>query len=133
LVDTATFPLVLLSHLCLAARLGLKVAFVGVCGDDVFGSFMLNEMQKREVDVSNVIVRVGEQTGLSVILSSGSDRAILTHLGLIAALRAADIPDGLLRYHAISCGFVFCRLTSSPICRPLPRARLRPDTCWIPL
>jgi sugar/nucleoside kinase (ribokinase family) len=32
-----------------------------------------------------------------VILSTGSDRAILTHLGLIAALRAEDIPDSLLR------------------------------------
>jgi sugar/nucleoside kinase (ribokinase family) len=82
---------------CGAARLGLRVAFTGVCGDDVFGRFMLAEMQKREVDVSNVIVRMGEQTGLSVILSTGFDRAILTHLGLIAALRAADIPDTLLR------------------------------------
>ena len=30
---------------CGAARLGLRVAFIGVCGDDVFGHFMLNEMQ----------------------------------------------------------------------------------------
>lgn len=80
---------------CGAARLGLKVAFIGVCGDDVFGRFMLDEMQKRHVDVSNVIVREG-QTGLSVILVSGADRAILTHTGLIAALKASDITDGLL-------------------------------------
>jgi sugar/nucleoside kinase (ribokinase family) len=82
---------------CGAARLGLKVAFIGVCGDDVFGSFMLTAMQKREVDVSNVILRKDGVTGLSVILSSGADRAILTHLGLIPALQASDIPDALLR------------------------------------
>ncbi|MBK8617599.1 MAG: carbohydrate kinase family protein [Anaerolineales bacterium] len=82
---------------CGAARLGLKVAFIGVCGDDVFGRFMLDEMQKRNVDVSHVIIRSGGQTGLSVILNRNVDRAILTHSGLIADLQASDIPDDLLR------------------------------------
>jgi sugar/nucleoside kinase (ribokinase family) len=82
---------------CGAARLGLKVAFIGVCGDDVFGRFMRAEMQARGVDISNVIVRADGQTGLSVILNRGADRAILTHPGLIAALRASDISDALLR------------------------------------
>jgi sugar/nucleoside kinase (ribokinase family) len=82
---------------CGAARLGLRVAFIGVCGDDVFGRFMLDEMQKRNVDVSNVIVRSGGQTGLSVILNRDVDRAILTHPGLIADLQASDISDDLLR------------------------------------
>ncbi|MBC7878160.1 MAG: carbohydrate kinase family protein [Anaerolineales bacterium] len=81
---------------CGAARLGLRVAFIGVCGDDVFGHFMLDEMQKRNVDVSNVIIRSGGQTGLSVILNQEVDRAILTHLGLIADLQASDISDSLL-------------------------------------
>jgi sugar/nucleoside kinase (ribokinase family) len=82
---------------CGAARLGLKVAFIGVCGDDLFGQFMLDAMQARSVDVSNIIRVSGGQTGLSVILNSSSDRAILTHPGLIATLRASDIPDNLLR------------------------------------
>jgi sugar/nucleoside kinase (ribokinase family) len=81
---------------CGAARLGMQVAFIGVCGDDVFGHFMLDEMQKRNVDVSNVIIRSDGQTGLSVILNQGVDRAILTHPGLMATLRASDIPDTLL-------------------------------------
>jgi sugar/nucleoside kinase (ribokinase family) len=82
---------------CGAARLGLKVAFIGVCGDDLFGHFMLDELEKRGVDISNVIVRADGQTGLSVILNQGADRAILTHLGLIAALKATDISDDLLQ------------------------------------
>jgi sugar/nucleoside kinase (ribokinase family) len=81
---------------CGAARLGLKVAFIGVCGDDVFGRFMLDEMQTRGVDISNVIILPGGRTGLSVILSRGADRAILTHSGLIAALKAEDVTDNLL-------------------------------------
>jgi sugar/nucleoside kinase (ribokinase family) len=82
---------------CGAARLGLKVAFVGICGDDVFGRYMLDEMQKRNVDVSNVIIRQDGQTGLSVIFNLESDRAILTYPGLIPALQASDVPDALLR------------------------------------
>jgi len=58
---------------------------------------MLDEMQKHGVDVSPVIVRQVGQTGLSVILNRGADRAILTHPGLIAALRASDIPEALLQ------------------------------------
>ncbi|MEY2819680.1 MAG: hypothetical protein RL275_3143 [Chloroflexota bacterium] len=81
---------------CGAARLGLNVAFIGLCGDDVFGHFMLDEMSKRGVDVSHVIVRKDGQTGLSVILNNGIDRAILTHSGLIADLQASDIADSLL-------------------------------------
>ena len=98
LVDSAALTIGSSSAIfaCGAARLGLKVAFIGVCGDDVFGKFMLDEMSKRGVDVSNVIVHAGGQTGLSVILNQGSDRAILTHPGLIAELRASDIADSLL-------------------------------------
>ncbi len=81
---------------CGAARLGFKVAFIGKCGDDVFGRFMLDEMQKRGVDIGNVIVSRTESTGLSVILNNGVDRAILTHSGLIPELQASDIADSLL-------------------------------------
>jgi sugar/nucleoside kinase (ribokinase family) len=98
IVDSATLTLGSSSAIfaCGAARLGLRVAFIGVCGDDVFGRFMLDQMSKRDVDVSNVIIRSDEPTGLSVILNHQLDRAILTHPGLIPELRASDIPDGLL-------------------------------------
>jgi sugar/nucleoside kinase (ribokinase family) len=82
---------------CGAARLGLKVAFAGVCGDDFFGRFMLAEMTKRGIDISHIVVDPALQTGLSVILNRGGDRAILTHPGCIAALRAEQIPDDLLK------------------------------------
>jgi sugar/nucleoside kinase (ribokinase family) len=104
LVDSAALTIGSSSAIfaCGAARLGLRVAFIGVCGEDVFGRFMLAEMQKRNVDVSNVILRPDGQTGLSVILNQPFDyaqgeRAILTHLGLMADLGALDIPDRLLR------------------------------------
>ena len=99
LVDSASLTIGSSSAIfaCGAARLGLRVAFVGVCGDDVFGRFMLDEMRKREVDTSNVLIRQGGETGFSVILNQGADRAILTYLGLIAALQASDISGSLLQ------------------------------------
>ncbi len=82
---------------CGAARLGMKVAFAGVCGDDAFGRFMLEELQKHGVDTSHVTVLPGGSTGVSVILNRHSDRAILTFPGLITALRSSDIADETLR------------------------------------
>jgi sugar/nucleoside kinase (ribokinase family) len=82
---------------CGAARLGLRVAFIGKCGDDLFGRFMLEEMRKRAVDTSPVIVDPLLSTGLTVILNKGDDRAMLTFPGAIGALRADEIPNDLLR------------------------------------
>src|SRR5512137_2246938 len=53
---------------CGAARLGLKVAILGVIGADLFGRFMLDELSKAGVDVSGVIVDPLQPNGLSVIL-----------------------------------------------------------------
>ena len=99
LVDSAVLAIGSSSAIfaCGAARLGLKVAFIGKCGDDIFGRFMLVEMQKRDINIENVLVVPGQATGLSVVLNRGVDRAIMTHLGLIPALTAEDIPDDLLR------------------------------------
>jgi sugar/nucleoside kinase (ribokinase family) len=99
LVDSASLTIGSSSAIfaCGAARLGLKVAFIGKCGDDVFGRFMLDEMSMRGVDTENVILIPGESTGLSVILNRGADRAILTHPGLIPTLKAENVPDRLLR------------------------------------
>jgi sugar/nucleoside kinase (ribokinase family) len=82
---------------CGAARLGLRVAFAGVCGDDLFGRFMLEAMRTRGVDVSRVRRAPDERTGISVILNRVHDRAILTFLGAMGALRAEAIPSDLLR------------------------------------
>jgi sugar/nucleoside kinase (ribokinase family) len=88
---------------CGAVRLGLKVTFVGVCGADIFGRFMLDELSRRGVNVSGVIVDPAQSTGLSVILSRPGgdgvpgDRAILTHLGTINRLRAEQVTQPVLQ------------------------------------
>ena len=81
---------------CGAARLGLRVAMVGVVGDDPLGRFVLDALAARGVDTSACRVAANRATGASVILGNGTDRAILTALGTIADTRASDVPDALL-------------------------------------
>src|SRR5262245_10644863 len=81
---------------CGAARLGLRVALVGVVGDDALGRFMLEALASRGVDVSACRVASGRPAGASVILGNGADRAILTATGTIGDVRAADVPPALL-------------------------------------
>ncbi len=98
IVDDATLTIGSSSAIfaCGAARLGLRVAFIGKAGDDEFGRFMRRELDRRGIDTSGVVIDSALPTGLSVILSRQADRAILTHLGSIAALRFDEIDLSLL-------------------------------------
>ena len=100
LVDDATLTLGSSSAIfaCGAARLGLHVAFIGKVGDDDFGRFVRRELNRRGIDTSGIVIDPALPTGLSVILSRPSDRAILTHLGSIAALRFDDVDLALLSH-----------------------------------
>jgi sugar/nucleoside kinase (ribokinase family) len=79
-----------------AARLGLSVALVAAVGADPAGQFMLAQLAAEGVDVSAVLTRPDRPTGMTVALSQGGDRAILTALGAVASLTAAEVPGALL-------------------------------------
>lgn len=81
---------------CGAARLGLRVAFVGVVGEDPFGRFALDALDQAGIDVSGCRIDPTVPTGATVILSRGADRAILTAVGAMDRLRGDDIPRELL-------------------------------------
>jgi sugar/nucleoside kinase (ribokinase family) len=76
---------------CGAARLGLRTAICGVVGDDVFGRFMRDELEGRDVEVGGLIVEPDRPTGLTIVLARPADRAILTRTGTIADLRSNRI------------------------------------------
>lgn len=98
LLDDATLTLGSSSAICAcgAARLGLRVAFAGTVGDDLFGRFVLEALADRGVDTAAVRVKPAERTGIGVILVRGDDRAILTFPGSIATTQAKDIDLALL-------------------------------------
>jgi sugar/nucleoside kinase (ribokinase family) len=76
---------------CGAARLGLRVAFVGKVGRDPLGDFLLDTLTARGVDIAGVRRDARIKTGLTTVLSRGVDRAMLTYLGTLGALARADI------------------------------------------
>ena len=79
-----------------AARLGLRVAMIGVLGDDIFGRFMRESLGERGVDMSAVRTDPRIPTGLSIHLIRDDDRAIITNPGTIPELRAENIDADLL-------------------------------------
>jgi sugar/nucleoside kinase (ribokinase family) len=79
-----------------AARLGLRVAFCGVVGDDPFGRFMREELARRGVDVGGLVTDPDRPTGITVVLTRGDDRAILTHPGTIGDLTVERIRPQLI-------------------------------------
>ena len=64
-----------------AARLGLRVGFCGVVGDDLFGRFLRDELERR--GGRRRAPRRGAADRVTV-LARPNDRAILTHAGTIA-------------------------------------------------
>lgn len=74
-----------------AAKLGLKVTFIGKVGDDHFGHFMKDRMTAQGIDVSGLVIDPSVKTGLSISLSDGNDRAILTFGGSNLLLNFQDI------------------------------------------
>ena len=77
------------------ARLGTPVTFFGKVGDDPTGHFCLDAMRKRGIDLESVIVDPRLKTGVTVAITSPVDRALVSFLGAIAALKERDVPRAL--------------------------------------
>lgn len=77
--------------------LGMNVAFSGIVGDDLFGDMIVQQLQKKNVDVRSIYRRKGCSTGATTVLNYGGDRMMVTYPGPMEELRASDIPQTLLR------------------------------------
>lgn len=98
-----------------AARLGLRVGFCGVVGDDPFGRFLRDELERHDVDVGGLVVDPDRPTGVSVVLARPTDRAILTHAGTIADLRTHLIdPARLERARHVHVSSYFLQQSLAP-------------------
>lgn len=83
-----------------AARLGLKVGFIGVVGDDDFGHMVLNRLREDGVDVKYVRVLPGYTTGTAFVMYySTGERKFIFHLRHAAAgqLSPEDIDPDYIR------------------------------------
>lgn len=82
---------------CGAARLGLRVAIAGIVGDDLFGSYVRERLVERGVHVGGLRVDPNLATGITVVLSTAVDRAILTSPGAIGQMRGSMVDPDLVR------------------------------------
>jgi sugar/nucleoside kinase (ribokinase family) len=98
LVDDFSMVLGSASAICAMglARLGDPVSFLGKVGDDPWGRFCVDAMRERGIDVSRVRVESALKTGVTVAITSPSDRALVSFLGSTGALQGADVPGPLL-------------------------------------
>lgn len=89
------------------SSLGLRVAFIGKCGTDMQGDFVIDSLKERGVCVDHIQRSREWPTGITVALNFGEDRAAVTYPGAMAQLQLSDIADhiltGALHLHLSSC------------------------------
>jgi sugar/nucleoside kinase (ribokinase family) len=77
------------------ARLGRPVQLAAAVGADRFGDQLRADLAAAGVGVDRLLRRDAEPTGLTVVLAGADDRAILTLLGAIQTLTAAEVVDAV--------------------------------------
>jgi sugar/nucleoside kinase (ribokinase family) len=85
---------------CGAARLGHPVSFFSRVGDDDYGRFCLAALRNAGISTENVRALPASKTGVTISLSTRSDRALVTILGAISELRLKDLDLHALQGHS---------------------------------
>jgi sugar/nucleoside kinase (ribokinase family) len=85
---------------CGMARLRHPVSFFSKVGDDDLGRFCLKSLRSQGVSTKHVRTLANTRTGVTISLSTRSDRALVTMLGAISQLRYADLEMNALRGHS---------------------------------
>lgn len=127
LVDDVLMTLGSASAICAMglARLGSPVEFLGKVGADAWGDYCLETMRAAGIGLSRVIRDPALKTGLTVSITSPRDRALVSFLGAIRALRESDVPEESLRgFDHLHVSSYFMQESLRPGCRALfARAR----------
>ena len=82
---------------CQLAKLGTEVLFVSKVGGDEFGRRALTFLQEKGVSTDTIAVLPDLPSGLTIAISIGTERAMLTQLGTIEEMHASDIPWDLVQ------------------------------------
>lgn len=108
LVEDVTLTLGSSGAICAAglAKLGNEVSFTGKLGHDSWGDACLEFLAKLGIESSRVLRDAAVKTGITVSITSPRDRAMVTYLGAMEAMRADEIAapgwDGLHHLHVSS-------------------------------
>jgi sugar/nucleoside kinase (ribokinase family) len=103
--------------------LGAAVDFWGKVGCDLYGDFVVSELERRGIGTNGLIRDPGIRTGVTVSLTYPQDRAMFTYLGSIAALSLDDLDLSLLaRYDHLHSASIFLQRGLRPGLPALYRA-----------
>ena len=75
------------------SRLGIRTAFVGKMGDDEFGTFMKEQLEKEKVDTTKVVTEPGKSSQFAFIIvdQATGKRTILWSQSEVSPLRASEM------------------------------------------
>jgi len=101
--------------------IGMKGIYLGVLGKDFSSMICLDDMRKRNTDVSNVIHTEEDTTAFSLILKTewGKDRSILAYKGANNLITPEDVKEELFKDID---GFAWTSLTSENGCQAIQKA-----------
>lgn len=85
---------------CGAAKLGHEITFLSCVGQDDFGRFCLDALRAAGVSTKQVIEDASLKTGVTISLSTPSDRALVTFLGAISEFGIEQVPLAALAGHS---------------------------------
>lgn len=74
-----------------AAKLGARVAFIGLVGNDSFGDFLIRAMRESGVNTDHIRRSDAAKTGVTISLSLAADRAFATYVGAVGQFSLEDI------------------------------------------
>ena len=111
LVDDVTLTMGSASAICACglARLGNSVTFTSKVGADSWGELCKSKLAAFGIDISGVVTDPSLKTGITVSITSPTDRALVTYPGASTALQATDFTrDGFrgFRHLHISSFFI---------------------------
>ena len=73
------------------SSLGSRVAFIGKTGKDSFATTVIESLQAKQVDTSHIIQSGTLNTGATIVLNFGQDRAMVTYPGAMEDLKPEDV------------------------------------------
>ncbi len=78
------------------SSLGISVNYCGCVGKDDLGKKIICDLNAKKVGTINIIYSDAAATGITVILNTDQDRAMVTYAGAMNELREAHITDAML-------------------------------------
>ncbi len=79
------------------SSLGARVSYVGRVGKDYFGKLVKDKLREKGVKISRIIQDSVSNTGATIVLNFGEDRAMVTYPGAMNNLTVGDVGTAVLR------------------------------------